>query len=55
MKVCDRCRKEIKHGKKVLGADLCETCVNHIKEWIKKPVKKGLDLSNLAGVFGGNN
>lgn len=52
MKVCDKCRKEVKGGRRILDFELCESCINHIKEWVKKPVQKGLNLGNL---FGGNN
>lgn len=52
MKVCDKCRKEIKKGSTIFEFELCESCVNYIKEWVKKPVKKGFNMDNL---FGGNN
>lgn len=51
MKVCDKCRKEIKQGKQVLGYEICETCANHIADWIRKGKKQGLDFTNI---FGGN-
>lgn len=52
MKVCDKCRKPMMKAIPCLGSELCESCAAHIKEWIKKPQKAGIDFGNL---FGGNN
>lgn len=49
---CDKCRRPIKgkQATKVLDAELCDGCVNHIKSWLDKP--QGL-LSTLASALGG--
>lgn len=51
MKVCDHCRKPMTKGTPCLGAELCEECANHVREWIKKPAKQG---NIFEGMFGGN-
>jgi len=48
MKVCDKCRKPMKKEVKCLGSDLCESCANHIKEWIRKPKEANI-FSNILG------
>lgn len=53
MKVCDKCRKTIEKGTKVLDAELCGVCVKQIKEWIKKPVQASV-LGSLGNLMGGN-
>lgn len=53
MKVCDKCRQEIKTEAtklKIKGKDfeLCSSCTMILYEWLGKPLKK----QGLGGLFG---